>query len=279
MQSKAALNQAKVNLGYTVITSPIDGIVISRNVDPGQTVAASMNAPTLFVIAADLTKMQVVANIDESDVGRMRPGQTVRFRVDAYPTETFNGNVAQVRLQPTVVQNVVVYSTVIAVPNQQLKLKPGMTANVNIEIARRNDALRVPTAAVAVPSDGGDVPGAQSGSAAGNSARRRRSWISVAGAALATASRRATGWTAWRAAWWRYAGDSARCWRTRGETRSAAAATPAPAQQAQAAPPAGGGRPPSAEARGGGDQPNAAPSGRPWCWRRQTAVAAASTPT
>ncbi len=147
-QSKASLNQANVNLGYTVITSPIDGIVISRNVDPGQTVASSMNAPTLFVIAADLTKMQVVANIDESDVGRMRPGQVVSFRVDAYPTDTFTGAVEQVRLQPAVVQNVVVYSTVIAVPNPQLKLKPGMTATVGIEIARRDNVLRVPTAAV-----------------------------------------------------------------------------------------------------------------------------------
>ena len=147
-QSQASLNQARVNLGYTVITAPIDGIVISRSVDPGQTVASSMNAPTLYVIAADLTKMQVLANIDESDVGRMRPGQQVTFRVDAYPTDTFVGQVEQVRLQPTVVQNVVVYSTVIAVPNAQLKLKPGMTANVNIEVARRNNVLRVPTAAV-----------------------------------------------------------------------------------------------------------------------------------
>jgi HlyD family secretion protein len=147
-QSQASLNQAKVNLGYTVIKSPIDGIVISRSVDPGQTVAASMNAPTLYVIAADLTKMQVIANIDESDVGRMRPGQQVTFRVDAYPTDVFTGAVEQVRLQPTVVQNVVVYSTVIAVPNQELKLKPGMTANVNIEVARRNNVLRIPSAAV-----------------------------------------------------------------------------------------------------------------------------------
>ncbi len=147
-QTRASLNQAKVNLGYTVITSPIDGIVISRNVDPGQTVASSMNAPTLFVIAADLTKMQVVANIDESDVGKMRPGQVVSFRVDAFPTDNFIGAVQQVRLQPAVVQNVVVYSTVIAVPNAQYKLKPGMTATVGIEIARRNNVLRVPTAAV-----------------------------------------------------------------------------------------------------------------------------------
>jgi HlyD family secretion protein len=146
-QARAQLNNQKVNLGYTTIVAPIDGIIISRNVDQGQTVAASMNAPTLYVIAADLTKMQVLANIDEADVGRMRPGQRVTFRVDAFPTDTFVGEVEQVRLQPAVVQNVVTYSTVIAVPNQELKLKPGMTANVNIEIARRNNVLRIPNAA------------------------------------------------------------------------------------------------------------------------------------
>ena len=147
VQAKADLNTQKVNLGHTVIRSPIDGIVISRSVDPGQTVAASMNAPVLYQIAEDMTKMQILANIDESDVGRMRPGQNVAFRVDAYPTDRFTGTVQQVRLQPTVVQNVVVYSTVIAVPNAQYKLKPGMTANVEIEIARRTDVLRVPAAA------------------------------------------------------------------------------------------------------------------------------------
>lgn len=147
-QAKAQLNNQKVNLGYTTIKAPIDGIVISRNVDQGQTVAASMNAPTLFIIAADLTKMQVVANIDEADVGRMRPGQNVTFRVDAFLNDVFTGTVQQVRLQPTVVQNVVTYSTVISVPNPELKLKPGMTANVNIEIARRANVLRVPNAAL-----------------------------------------------------------------------------------------------------------------------------------
>ena len=147
-QAKADLNAQQVNLRHTVIESPIDGIVISRSVDPGQTVAASMNAPVLYQIAADLTKMQVLANIDEADVGRMRPGQHVTFRVDAYPTDRFTGTVEQVRLQPTVVQNVVVYATVIAVPNPELKLKPGMTAQVEIEIARRSNVLRVPTAAL-----------------------------------------------------------------------------------------------------------------------------------
>ncbi len=147
-QSKASLNQNEVNLQHTVIEAPIDGIVISRNVDVGQTVAASMNAPTLFIIAEDLKKMQVNANVDESDVGRIRAGQVVKFRVDAYPLEEFTGTVSQVRLQPIVTQNVVTYATVIDVPNQQLKLKPGMTANVTIEIARKNDVVRVPNAAL-----------------------------------------------------------------------------------------------------------------------------------
>jgi HlyD family secretion protein len=147
-QSRASLKQNEVNLEHTVITAPIDGLVISRNVDRGQTVAASMQAPTLFVLAADLTKMQVVANLDESDVGRIRPGQRVHFRVDAYPTEEFTGTVTQVRLQPIMQQNVVTYATVIEVPNPELKLKPGMTANVNIEIARRNNVVRVPNAAL-----------------------------------------------------------------------------------------------------------------------------------
>ena len=125
VQAKASLNNQKVNLDHTIITAPIDGIVISRNVDQGQTVAASMNAPTLYILAADLTKMQVLANIDEADVGRMRPGQNVTFRVDAFPTETFTGVVEQVRLQPAVVQNVVTYSTVIAVPEPGAEAQAG----------------------------------------------------------------------------------------------------------------------------------------------------------
>jgi HlyD family secretion protein len=147
-QSRAALNQNLVNLQHTVIRAPIDGIVISRNVDVGQTVAASMQAPTLFVIAADLTRMQVVASIDEADVGRIRPAQQVRFRVDAHPNRQFTGSVTQVRLQPVVTQNVVTYQTVIDVPNPELLLKPGMTANVTIEVARREDVVRVPNAAL-----------------------------------------------------------------------------------------------------------------------------------
>ena len=147
-QSEASVSQAQVNLDHTVIAAPIDGIVIQRSVDVGQTVAASMSAPTLFIIAADLTKMQVNATIDESDVGRIRPGQPVTFRVDAYPGQQFDGTVAQVRLQPKVVQNVTTYETIINVPNPELKLKPGMTANLRVEIAHRSDVLRLPSAAL-----------------------------------------------------------------------------------------------------------------------------------
>ena len=148
VQARASLNQNSVNLGHTVIRAPIDGIVISRNVDVGQTVAASMQAPTLFVIARDLTQMQVSASVNESDIGRIQPGQKVSFRVDAYGNQTFEGTVSQVRLQPVVEQNVVSYTTVIDVPNEQLKLKPGMTANVTMEVARADDALRVPNPAL-----------------------------------------------------------------------------------------------------------------------------------
>jgi HlyD family secretion protein len=147
-QAEASVNQNQVNLDHTIIEAPIDGIVTQRSVDVGQTVAASMQAPTLFIIAADLTKMQVNANIDEADVGRIRPGQNVTFRVDAYPTEDFHGTVSQIRLQPVVVQNVTTYGTVIDVPNAQLKLKPGMTANVKVEINKKTDVLRVPNTAL-----------------------------------------------------------------------------------------------------------------------------------
>jgi HlyD family secretion protein len=148
VQAQASLSQAQVNLDHCTIDAPIDGIVIQRSVDVGQTVAASMQAPVLFIIAADLTKMQVNANIDEADVGRIRPDQNVTFRVDAYPGEEFQGMVAQIRLQPVVVQNVTTYATIINVPNPGLKLKPGMTANLRVQIARRPDVLRIPNAAL-----------------------------------------------------------------------------------------------------------------------------------
>ena len=147
-QARASLNQAEVNLQHTIIRSPIDGTVISRSVDVGQTVAASMSAPTLYVIAQDLTHMQVSASIDESDIGRIQPGQTVSFRVDAYPQQTFRGTVKQVRLDAKTDQNVVSYTTMIDVPNEDLRLKPGMTANVTVQIAANEDVLRVPNSAL-----------------------------------------------------------------------------------------------------------------------------------
>ena len=148
VQAQASLNQAQVNLSHTIIRAPIDGVVIARNVNIGQTVAASMQAPVLFVIAQDLREMQVNASIDESDIGKIQMQQPVKFRVDAYPNDTFTGTVSQVRLQPVVEQNVVSYVTVINVPNPDLKLKPGMTAAVTVETARADDVIKVPTAAL-----------------------------------------------------------------------------------------------------------------------------------
>jgi len=147
-QARAAVSQAQVNLQKTVITSPIDGIVISRAVDVGQTVAASLQAPTLFTIAADLRQMQLKASIDESDLGSVRDGQTVAFRVDAYPNDVFSGRVRQVRLNPVIEQNVVTYAAIVSAPNVDLKLKPGMTATITVEVARRDNVLRVPNTAL-----------------------------------------------------------------------------------------------------------------------------------
>ena len=145
---RAAVELAKVNLQYCTIYSPVDGMVISRNVDVGQTVAASLNAPTLFLIANDLTKMQIDANVSESDIGGVEEGQKVDFTVDAFPNRTFHGLVVQVRNSPTNVQNVVTYDTVIGVNNADMKLKPGMTANVSVIVAERSNVLRVPNAAL-----------------------------------------------------------------------------------------------------------------------------------
>lgn len=147
-QAGASLRQALVNLEKTVITSPIDGIVVARSVDVGQTVSASVSAPTLFVLAADMTSMQVKASVDESDLGRIAGGQSVSFTVDAYPNATFHGAVEQVRLNPEVSSNVVTYTAIVSAPNPELKLKPGMTANLTIEVARRENVLRVPAAAL-----------------------------------------------------------------------------------------------------------------------------------
>jgi HlyD family secretion protein len=147
-QAEAALHQARVNLAYTRIISPTDGVVISRNVDVGQTVAASLQAPTLFVIAEDLSRMQVDTNVAEADVGKLEAGMVTAFTVDAYPGERFEGRVRQIRNAPQTVQNVVTYDAVIDVPNPDLKLRPGMTANVSFVYAQRGDVLRVPNAAL-----------------------------------------------------------------------------------------------------------------------------------
>lgn len=147
-QAQAALASAELDLGYTTIYSPVDGIVVSRNVDVGQTLAAAFQAPTLFVIARDLTQMQVNANVSESDIGGVREGTEARFRVDAYPKQFFEGLVTQVRNAPISIQNVVTYDVVITVRNPELKLKPGMTANVTIVTARKERSLRVPNGAL-----------------------------------------------------------------------------------------------------------------------------------
>jgi HlyD family secretion protein len=153
-QAQANVNQAQVDLDHTIITAPIDGIVIQRSVDVGQTVAASFQAPVLFVIANDLQRMQVNASIDEADIGRVRPGQDVTFRVDAYPDRTFDGRVEQVRLQPTTAQNVVTYNTIITVENPEQRLMPGMTATVSVIVQSAQNALRVPTAAIRFRPEG-----------------------------------------------------------------------------------------------------------------------------
>lgn len=147
-QAKASLKVAETNLMYTRIVSPVDGIVISRNVDVGQTVAASFQTPTLFTIAQDLTKMQIDCNVSEADIGRVRKGQIVEFTVDAYPDTIFRGKVFQVRNAPITIQNVVTYDVVVKVDNPDLRLKPGMTANVSIIIEAKKDVLKIPNAAL-----------------------------------------------------------------------------------------------------------------------------------
>lgn len=147
-QAEAALKDAETNLGYTRIISPVDGVVVSRNVDVGQTVAASFQTPTLFNIAQDLTQMQVETAVDEAEVGKVREGQDAPFTVDAYPDTVFAGKVIQARLAPTTVQNVVTYTVVVQANNPQLLLKPGMTATVRIMVARREGVLAVPNAAL-----------------------------------------------------------------------------------------------------------------------------------
>ena len=147
-QAQAALSVAEVNLSHTTIASPIDGVVVSRDVNVGQTVAASLSAPTLFTIANDLTQMQVIANIDQADIGLVEQAKSVKFSVDAFPGKDFDGKIAEMRLNPVNVQNVVTYNVVINVDNPEQKLKPGMTANLMITIDERNDVLKVPNSAL-----------------------------------------------------------------------------------------------------------------------------------
>jgi len=152
-QKQAAVKVAQTNVDHTIITSPIDGTVVSRNVDVGQTVAASLQAPTLFVIAQDLTKMQVYAKTDESDVGQIRAGQRVTFKVDAFPQDQFDGHVSEVRMNATTVQNVVTYDTIVDFDNPELKLFPGMTAYVTIPVASAHGVLKVANSALRYKPD------------------------------------------------------------------------------------------------------------------------------
>lgn len=161
-QTRGSLMQSRTNLRYSVIRSPVDGVVISRAIDVGQTVAASFQTPTLFTIAQDLTKMQIEVSVDEADISRIRLDQNASFTVDSYPEQSFKGKVVQIRNAPVINQNVVTYITVVNVDNSDLKLKPGMTANVSIEVARKDDALKLPPAALRFkPKASADEPKAK----------------------------------------------------------------------------------------------------------------------
>src|SRR5438552_9127403 len=148
LQAEADLNRAKLNLEYCNIYSPVDGVVISRNVDVGQTIAVSLQSPTLFTIANDLSQMRVNANVDEADIGKISDQADVRFTVDAFPNEFFRGTISEIRLNPQTVQNVVTYSVIISIENRDLKLKPGMTANITVTVDQRENVLKVPNAAL-----------------------------------------------------------------------------------------------------------------------------------
>jgi HlyD family secretion protein len=169
-QFAAALQSAQIDLEHTKITAPVDGVVVSRNVDVGQTVAASLAAPTLFLIAQDLTKMQVDTNVSEADVGRVRVDQFATFTVDAYPGRTFTGNVTSIRKAPINVQNVITYDAVIGISNLDLSLFPGMTANVKILVNQRQNVLKVPNAALRYH------PASGTAAAAGKSAQEKAVW-------------------------------------------------------------------------------------------------------
>ncbi|HEX7316236.1 MAG TPA: efflux RND transporter periplasmic adaptor subunit [Pyrinomonadaceae bacterium] len=170
-QARAALQLSEINLQHTTIASPIDGVVVSRDVNVGQTVAASLSAPTLFTIAQDLTQMQVIANIDQADIGLVEQAKSVAFTVDAFPGQEFKGTIQQMRLNPQNVQNVVTYNVVIDVANPEQKLKPGMTANLTVTIDERNDVLKVPNSALRFTPQTTDATQTRSG---GNSNGSRR---------------------------------------------------------------------------------------------------------
>jgi len=173
-QSRGSLMQSKTNLRYSVIRSPVDGVVISRAIDVGQTVAASFSTPTLFTIAQDLTKMQIEVSVDEADISRIQLHQKASFTVDSYPEQTFRGEVIQIRTAPVITQNVVTYVVVVNVDNSDLKLKPGMTANVSIEVARKDGVLKLPPAALRFkPKTKGDEAKTK-GSGERNGANRQR---------------------------------------------------------------------------------------------------------
>ena len=171
-QTRGSLAQAETNLQNSIIRSPVDGTVVSRSIDVGQTVAASFQTPTLFTIAQDLTKMQIDTSVDEADISRIQVGQPVSFTVDAYPEVQFEGIVRQVRNAPIIAQNVVTYVAVIDVDNRDMRLKPGMTANVNIETARRDNVLKIPSAALRFKPT--DTDGAKKAQPAGSGRKDRK---------------------------------------------------------------------------------------------------------
>ena len=216
-QAQASLKQAQVNLEYTSIYSPVDGVVVSRNVDVGQTVAASLAAPTLFVIANDLEQMQVHASVDEADIGSISQAADVSFTVDAYASRTFRGTISEIRLEPQTVQNVVTYSVIIDVNNERLELKPGMTANIGITVAHEQDVLKIPNTALrylppgvtreqvsqmireargdaGAPTGVGTMPFARAGEAGSAADRSQRgAWWGPSGSKSAAAPERAAG--------------------------------------------------------------------------------------
>ncbi len=189
-QAVASLSSSQTNLRYTKILSPIDGVVVERAYDVGQTVAASFQAPTLFQIAQDLTKMQVQADVDQSDIGRIQVGQPARFTVDSYPDQEFRGRISQIRLNATVSQNVVTYPVIIEVPNPEEKLRPKMTANMTIDVATVSDVLRIPNAALRFKPDTKDTKQTSSSTTTASPERsaaqmgERRRGVSGAGGAF-----------------------------------------------------------------------------------------------